>query len=215
MGLLWQLHGAWDYLEKPTSAKTIIRTVERAIQYRQQQYKRERNLKLDREAIVGESIAIQNSLQLLYKAAGSDIATLLTGESGTGKELFAWTIHHSSKRAGENFIVVDCTSLPETLIEGILFGCEKGVYTGADRNREGLIAQANGGTLFLDEVGDMPLLIWSMVISNSFQVISILWMNDDGRFDKGNSIFRSVCQISKDIGKYTPVTIVLNFMEGI
>ncbi|MBN1653243.1 MAG: sigma-54-dependent Fis family transcriptional regulator [Deltaproteobacteria bacterium] len=149
--------GAFDYLEKPTSTKSLRDTVSRALAYREQKESRRPTIVLKRRAIIGHSKPLQRSLELLSQAASSDIATLITGESGTGKELFAWTIHRNSRRSDKSFVVVDCTALPETLIEGILFGSEKGAYTGADRSREGLIAQADSGTLFLDEVGDIPL----------------------------------------------------------
>ena len=82
---------------------------------------------------------------------------LITGETGTGKELFARAVHQNILRRNRKFVVVDCAALPENLVEGMLFGHEKGAYTNADHAREGLISQANGGTLFLDEIGEMPL----------------------------------------------------------
>ncbi len=84
---------------------------------------------------------------------------LLTGETGTGKEVFARAIHENSARAEHNFVVVDCTALPATLVESVLFGHEKGAFTGADRAQAGLIKQAHSGTLFLDEIGELPLAV--------------------------------------------------------
>jgi two-component system NtrC family response regulator len=95
----------------------------------------------------------------MAQAAGSDANVLVTGETGTGKELFAWAVHQNSRRSNKNFVVVDCASLPETLVESVLLGHRKGAYTGADRSQEGLIKQADKGTLFLDEVGELPLSI--------------------------------------------------------
>ena len=92
-------------------------------------------------------------------SAGSDANVLISGETGTGKELFAWAIHNNSRRAGKRFVVVDCAALPETLVESILFGYERGAFTGADKAQSGLIKRADGGTLFLDEVGEMPLSV--------------------------------------------------------
>jgi two-component system NtrC family response regulator len=91
------------------------------------------------------------------QVAASEANVLISGETGTGKELFAVAIHRNSRRAAKNFVVVDCAALPETLVESILFGHEKGAYTGADRARDGLVLQADGGTLFLDEVGELPM----------------------------------------------------------
>ena len=96
-------------------------------------------------------------MELIAQAAASDANILITGETGTGKELFARAIHNNGSRGIMPFVTVDCASLPPTIIESILFGHEKGAFTGADRRREGLIKQADGGTLFLDEVGDLPL----------------------------------------------------------
>ena len=114
---------------------------------------------MKRKDIIGDSPKITSCLELLAQAAGSNVNVLITGETGTGKELFAKAVHHNSARAKRNFVVVDCTALPETLVESVLFGHKRGAFTGADRSEEGLIKQADGGTLFLDEVGELPLLI--------------------------------------------------------
>ena len=95
----------------------------------------------------------------MAQAASSDANVLITGETGTGKELLAKVVHANSRRAPRNFVVVDCTALPETLVESVLFGHVRGAYTGAETSEEGLIKQADGGTLFLDEIGELPLSI--------------------------------------------------------
>jgi two-component system NtrC family response regulator len=95
--------------------------------------------------------------RLTAKSAASDATVLITGETGTGKELVARTIHASSRRAGGAFVAVNVPSLPETLLEGELFGAEKGAYTGAHERKTGKFEAASGGTLFLDEIGDLPL----------------------------------------------------------
>jgi len=112
---------------------------------------------LKRDGIIGNSTRLKDCLDLVAQAATSDSSVLITGETGTGKELFARAVHQNSNRSKKNFVVVDCAALPENLIEGMLFGHEKGAFTNADQAREGLILQANGGTLFLDEIGEMPL----------------------------------------------------------
>jgi two-component system NtrC family response regulator len=149
-------NGAWDYLEKPASQKKITLSLTRALQYRQQKEVARSVEAIDREGIVGESYQMRSCLDLVAQAAKSDADVLITGETGTGKELVAVAIHKNSPRARNNFVVVDCAALPKNLVEGMLFGHEKGAFTGAERAQEGLIAQAHGGTLFLDEVGELP-----------------------------------------------------------
>ena len=95
----------------------------------------------------------------MAQAADSDANVFITGETGTGKEMFARAVHENSQRSGGNFVVVDCTSLPETLVESLLFGHEKGAFTGAEKAQDGLVRQAHGGTLFLDEVGELPMAL--------------------------------------------------------
>lgn len=151
--------GAWDYLEKPASFETLKLPIIRALEYRAERKSGLPPVVLKRAGIIGDSSRIATSLELLAEAAGSNANVLITGETGTGKELFAKAVHYNSARAKKNFVVVDCTALPETLVESVLFGHERGAFTGADRSQEGLIKQADGGTLFLDEIGELPLLI--------------------------------------------------------
>ncbi len=148
--------GAWDYLEKPIPLSDLTLSLSRAIQYRQAHLGHEVRETFKRGPIVGTSPAIERCLNLAAQAAAVDVNVLITGESGTGKEMIAHAIHENSHRAVGPFVIVDCASLPADIVEGILFGHEKGVFTGADRAREGLIQQANGGTLFLDEIGELP-----------------------------------------------------------
>ncbi|HQP30661.1 MAG TPA: sigma-54 dependent transcriptional regulator, partial [Deltaproteobacteria bacterium] len=149
-------HGAWDYVPKPFLMDEISLPIARALQYREEK-RAERPLKtLDRVGIIGSSEAITHCLESVAKASASDASVLIRGETGTGKELFARAIHANSRRSGANFIVVDCGALPETLVESILFGHERGAFTGAERRRDGLLQQAQGGTLFLDEIGELP-----------------------------------------------------------
>lgn len=150
-------NGAWDYIQKPAGLRETTSRLSRAIQYRGELKNRNKKNEIKRNGIVGNSPAMRASMDLVKQAAESDLNVLITGETGTGKELFALSIHNNSKRANENFVVVDCTALPETLVESILFGHSKGAFTGADKSQEGLIRQAHKGTLFLDEMGELPL----------------------------------------------------------
>ncbi|MDA8139298.1 MAG: sigma-54 dependent transcriptional regulator [Desulfobacteraceae bacterium] len=164
---------AWDYLITQGDGRTLAMSMDQAMQYRQEQVTEEAPVAIKRERIVGNSPQMKSCFALLGQAAGSNANVLIVGETGTGKELFARAIHSNSPRArarslspevrsgnpraDKNFVVVDCTALPETLVESVLFGHAKGAFTGADRDHDGLIAQADGGTLFLDEIGELPL----------------------------------------------------------
>ncbi|ADH85579.1 sigma-54-dependent transcriptional regulator [Desulfurivibrio alkaliphilus] len=147
---------AWDYVRKPLSIQDVLLPLTRALQYRREKAEQKPPRALRRTEIIGNSPPVNACLDLVAKAAGTDTSVLITGETGTGKELFARAIHANSERAGEDFVVVDCASLPATLVESILFGHEKGTFTGAEQAREGLFHQAHRGTLFLDEVGELP-----------------------------------------------------------
>ncbi|WP_262690742.1 sigma-54-dependent transcriptional regulator [Kordiimonas aestuarii] len=109
------------------------------------------------ESLVGTSPGMQRSVTLAKKAASANIPVLIEGESGVGKEVFARAIHSASDRRSTPFVAVNCGAIPENLVESILFGHEKGAFTGATERRVGKFQEANGGTLFLDEVGELPL----------------------------------------------------------
>ena len=147
--------GAWCYLEKPTIIRDLILPLTRALQYRSEKNKTA-TVRLKRDNLIGSSPQIAKCLDHVVKVANNDANVLITGETGTGKEVFARTIHDNSNRAKQNFVVVDCASLPEKLVETTLFGHEKGAFTDASKSNKGLIKQADGGTLFLDEIGELP-----------------------------------------------------------
>ena len=100
---------------------------------------------------------MRQAVELARKVAGSDTFVLLTGETGTGKEVFANAIHHASARAKEAFVAVNCSAFAKELLEGELFGHKAGSFTGANKDKKGLLEEADGGTLFLDEIGEMPI----------------------------------------------------------
>ena len=104
--------------------------------------------------LIGDSTSMQQLIEMIKLVAGSEATVLIQGESGTGKELVAKTIHELSPRRDHPFVVVECSSLPETLLESELFGHVRGAFTGATSNRKGLFEEAEGGTIFLDEIGD-------------------------------------------------------------
>jgi two-component system NtrC family response regulator len=151
-------NGAWDYLVKPASVGDIKLTIQRALAYRHGKQS-QRPKVLRRDDIVGHSACLNAVLERVAQAAVTEGNVLICGETGTGKELLARAIHDNSSRGQGPFVTVDCAALPETLVESLLFGHARGAFTGADKDREGLIRQAHGGTLFLDEVGELPLSI--------------------------------------------------------
>jgi DNA-binding NtrC family response regulator len=153
--------GAFHYANKPFDLDELMLLVERGLETTR--LRREvRTLRATQAKpftvgrIVGESAAVQNVRAILQKIAASPASTvLLTGESGTGKDLAAKVIHYASARSGQPFMNITCSALPETLLESELFGHERGAFTGADRQKRGLLESAEGGTVFLDEIGEM------------------------------------------------------------
>ena len=149
--------GAWDYIQKPSSISSMKLPLLRALQYREEKLKKRPTANLKTGGLIGRSSQMKACHSVVVEAASCDANVLITGETGTGKELFAQAIHANSRRADKSFVIVDCAALTQNLTESVLFGYEKGAFTGADRRRDGLISQAHGGTLFLDEIGELPL----------------------------------------------------------
>jgi len=187
--------GAWDYIEKGSSIKDMVLPLMRALQYRQEKGAAKPLRALKREAIIGSSPKMQLCFDMLAQAAGSDAGVLITGQTGTGKELFARAIHENSPRGHNSFVVVDCAALPESLVESMLFGHERGAFTGADRPREGLVRQANGGTLFLDEVGELPLSMQKAFL----RVLQERRFRPIGAKEEVSSEFRLVAATNRDL----------------
>lgn len=187
--------GAWDYVEKPLSAKNVMLAVERALQYRDKKRAAPAPIALKTEGIVGAGPKLHACLDALAQAASSEANVLITGETGTGKELFAWAIHRNSARSPRSFVVVDCAALPETLVESTLFGHVRGAFTGADKPRDGLVRQADGGTLFLDEIGELPLAIQKAFL----RVLQERRFRPVGGGQEVSSDFRLVAATNRDL----------------
>lgn len=153
--------GAADYLLKPISLDTLALTVQRVLENanlrKDHQFCKKQLQKQNQRdsSLVGNSEKLNQALELIKAAAPNDITVLVQGESGSGKELVARALHANSHRAKHNFVAVDCCTLQESLFESELFGHEKGAFTGADKQKKGLIEGAEGGTLFLDEIGEI------------------------------------------------------------
>src|SRR6186713_277200 len=151
--------GAYDFVEKPLKRINIVKSVRKAAEKQSlvaenRSLRQELQLLTNRE-IVGQSPALRRVLDIATQAAPSSATVLLLGESGTGKELLARYTHSKSVRSHGPFIAVNCSAIPESILEAELFGHEKGSFTGAVARREGRFARAKGGTLFLDEIGEL------------------------------------------------------------
>jgi DNA-binding NtrC family response regulator len=161
--------GALDYITKPFEPDVVLLTVERAIERRAlEEENRRLRRAVDRTGsfgdLIGESAAMREIFALIRKVAHGRSSVLITGESGTGKEVVARTLHFHGSRAQKSFVPVNCTAIPEGLLESELFGHVRGAFTGAHASKRGLFDKANGGTLFLDEIGDMGLGLQSKLL---------------------------------------------------
>jgi two-component system response regulator AtoC len=155
--------GAYDFITKPYEFDNLLITLRRTIEHKNLLIKTELLTKeihkKGSDTIIGESPLLKRVLNLADKAAMSDSNILIEGETGTGKELMAEFIHKHSARSEKPFVVINCASLPDQLIESELFGHEKGAFTDAKSAKQGLVEIANGGTLFLDEIGELSLAL--------------------------------------------------------
>lgn len=192
--------GASDYLTKPFSMDELLLVIRRLVRMKQLE---EENLRLRKrieerfglEGLVGKSSQMQKIYDLIETVSQTDATVLIQGESGTGKEMVANAIHLQSPRKNGSFIKVNCSALPETLLETELFGHERGAFTGAFRQRKGRFEMAHGGTLFLDEVGE---------VSSAVQV-KLLRVLQERQFERvgGNETIsvdvRLICATQKDL----------------
>ncbi|MDX9973934.1 MAG: sigma-54 dependent transcriptional regulator [FCB group bacterium] len=188
--------GAWDYIGKSFSRQEMTLPLVRALQYREER-RTVRSRVFDRRGITGVSPSLERCLEAAAQAANSDASVLITGETGTGKELLATAIHENSARKHGNFVVVDCAALPDSLVESILFGHVKGAFTGADKDREGLVLQAHNGTLFLDEVGELPVHLQKAFL----RVLQEHRIRPIGGQQEFSSDFRLIVATNRDLDK--------------
>ena len=161
--------GAFDYVTKPFEPEAVLFAVERAVERRAlEEENRSLRRAVERTAnlgdLIGTSAALRDIVALIRKIAHNRSSVLITGESGTGKEVVARTLHFYGSRAAEPFVPINCTAIPEGLLESELFGHVRGAFTGAHASKRGLFEQANGGTLFLDEIGDLGLGLQSKLL---------------------------------------------------
>jgi Nif-specific regulatory protein len=171
--------GANDFLVKPASPERLLVSIRNQLKIgtlsvEVKQLKKKADNRLTFDDLIAASAEMQQVLKLGARAAQSDIPILIEGESGAGKELIARAIQGTSSRAGKPFVTVNCGAIPENLIESLLFGHEKGSFTGAVAMRKGRFEMADNGTLFLDEIGE---------ISNSFQA-KLLRVLQEGEFER-------------------------------
>jgi len=164
--------GAWDYVPKPFSGTHLQvlfgRAAHAVLARRDEDSARdtmlERNGNSDKITLLGSSQVFRRAVDLARKVASTDASVMLVGESGTGKELIAQFLHHHSRRANRSLVPVNCAAMPEQLLESEMFGHKKGSFTGADRDKVGLLEVANGGTFFLDELTEMPLSLQAKLL---------------------------------------------------
>ncbi|HTF99437.1 MAG TPA: sigma-54 dependent transcriptional regulator [Nitrospirota bacterium] len=149
--------GACDFLEKPLTTEALNEIISR-------HKKQILNSKFGFDEIIGTSPSMQVIFGLIKKAAASESNVLITGDSGTGKELIARAIHRWSPRNEKAFMTINCSAIPDTLLESELFGFEKGAFTGAQYQKKGLLEMADGGTVFFDEIGDVSPLFQTKIL---------------------------------------------------
>lgn len=190
-----------DFIYQPTDfVMGIFNAYEKCLLERERLKSNQKLIKnvediLVQKKIVGESASIQGLKEEIKKFAKSNVNTLIKGASGTGKELVAYNIHYNSERKFENFVIINCGSLPNDLVESELFGYEKGAFTGADRKKLGLFETANHGTVFLDEITELPLPAQVKIL----RVIQDGEIEKIGRTEKIKVDVRIIAATNKDI----------------
>jgi len=162
-------HGAADFVEKPFVTESLIAKVHSLferwlLKTENQLLKEEMGIRFKYEKLIGNAPKMLSLKEMISKASQSDATVLIQGETGTGKELVAKALHHHSPRSDHSFIVVDCATVNESMLESELFGHVKGAFTGAHQNSNGLVLAADKGTLFFDEIGELPLRIQAKLL---------------------------------------------------
>ncbi len=160
--------GAYDFYEKPIDADTLKFVIERAYRLKELEDENQRLLEAqaadDSRGMIGSCPTMLEILDTVEKVASTSVTVLVLGETGTGKGELARTLHNCSDRKDQHLVTINCTSIPDSLLESELFGHEKGAFTGAVSRKIGKIEYANGGTLFLDEIGDMPMPLQAKIL---------------------------------------------------
>jgi two-component system response regulator HydG len=159
--------GAYDFITKPVTVDVLVTRISRALDYldlRREVVTMRAGVHGALDRMIGESRAIQETVDMVQRVAGSDATVLISGESGTGKELVARALHELSPRQHQPFVAVNCAAIPASLFESELFGHVRGAFTDARQPRTGLFIQAGCGTMFLDEIGEMPIEIQSKLL---------------------------------------------------
>jgi two-component system response regulator HydG len=192
--------GIADYLLKPVKYEDLISAIRKALghQDRLASYKAMKSARGETSSfpqIVGQSPAMQELFEILDRVVETDAGVLLTGESGTGKEVVARAIHDHSSRKEGRFQVIDCTAIPETLFESVLFGHAKGAFTGAVKDQAGLLVQADGGTAFFDEIGELPAALQAKLL----RVIQEQIFTPVGKTEPVAVDTRFICATNRDL----------------
>lgn len=186
--------GGWEYLTKPLTVDKIEQSVRDVVTYRQHRAAGPA-AKARPTGIIGSSQQLMQCLAKIDEAASMDVTAMIFGETGTGKELFAKAVHQRSCRAERPFVTLDCAALSPTLIGSQLFGHVRGAFTGADRSRDGVVAQAHTGTLFMDEIGELPLEMQASFL----RVLETGRYRPVGSQKERESDFRLVVATNKDL----------------
>lgn len=196
--------GAYYYIEKPFTPDQVVMLAERALQFASIRHEN-RTLRhtLDDESeafgIIGRSPMMRQIFETIRMTAMSDASVLIEGESGTGKELIATAFHLQSNRADRPFIRINCAAIPHDLIESELFGYKKGAFTGADRDKRGLIEATHGGTLLLDEIAEMPVHLQTKLL-RVLQERKLRRLGDEQEMPVD---FRLICATNRDTSQAT------------